>query len=119
MATERRRAADRLRHDLGRYVRFSAPANPEADTEALRRRLARDVLATRSGPEGVVPAAAIFDRWLREEGAAFEGSPSLRALRSAMEELGRLAARLPELDRAGLERLDALAAAIAAECRRL
>ena len=119
MSDPRRRAADWLRHDLGRYIRFSAPAALETDTEALRQRLTRDVLATRSGPDGVVPATAIFDGWLREEGSAFEGSRSLRALRVAVEELRGLAARLPELGRTELERLDALTREIASEVRGL
>ena len=115
----RREAADRLRHDLGRYIRFSAPASQEASTEDLRDRLSRDVLATRSGPEGAVDAAKVFDRWMSEEGALFEGSDALRRLRDAIEELRGLAARLPGLSRAQLERLDALTTTIAAECRKL
>lgn len=119
MSDRRRAAAERLRHDLGRYIRFSAPATLEGDSEALRQRLVRDVLATRSGPEGVVPAASIFDGWVREEGSAFEGSESLRALRAAVDELRGLAARLSDLDRENLERLDALTRVIATETRKL
>ena len=53
----RRKAARRLQHDLGRYIRFAAPEELEPDTEALRQRLTRDVLGTRSTPEGVVPGS--------------------------------------------------------------
>ena len=115
----RRQAAGRLRHDLGRYIRFSAPVTPEADTEALRERLARDVLATRSGPDGVQPAVAIFDEWLAEEGELFEPSAALRGLREAIEQVRDLSRRLPDLSRSDLERLDELTAVIAEACRKL
>ena len=114
-----RPAADRLRHDLGRYIRFSAPATPEADTEVLRERLARDVLATRSGPDGVQPAVAIFDEWLAEEGKLFEPSAPLRDLRGAIEQVRDLSRRLPELGRSDLVRLDELTTVIAEACRKL
>src|SRR5262245_22481891 len=112
------RAARRLRHDLARYIRFWAPENLEADAEALRERLARDVLATRSGPAGAIPAAAVFDAWLAEEGHLF-ASARLAPLRGAIDALRPLAARLPELGRAELEELDLLTRRIADECRRL
>jgi hypothetical protein len=116
---DRRAAAARLRHDLGRYIRFWAPEALEADTEALRERLRRDVLATRSEPEGIVPAAAIFERWLSEEGALFGGSEALGRLRAAMAEVRDLASRLAVLERRELERLDELTRVVSLECRRL
>jgi hypothetical protein len=120
MTPDRRRAAaDRLRHDLGRYIRFTAPRVLEADTEALRERLARDVLATRSGPDGVRPAVAIFEQWLSEEGELFEGSGALAELGAAIDEIRVLADRVSELRRSELERLDALTAVISEACRRL
>ena len=118
-SARRHDAADRLRHDLGRYIRFTAPADLEPDTEALRERLARDVLATRSGPDGVRSAVAIFDDWLAEEGELFPGSEALGRVRAAIAELRVLASRLPGLGRSELERLDALTRVVAAECRRL
>jgi hypothetical protein len=116
---DRRAAAARLRHDLGRYIRFWAPETLEADTEALRERLTRDVLATRSGLDGVLPATAIFDAWLAVEGSLFEGVEALERLRVAMEELRGAASRLPGLGRAELERLDRLTRVVVEECRRL
>jgi hypothetical protein len=114
------RAAARLRHDLGRYIRFTAPADLETDTEALRERLTRDVLATRSGPEGAVPATRVFEAWLAEEGGRFDAeSGALESLRSSMERLGALARRLPELERGELEELEGLTRSIAEDCRRL
>ena len=116
--SERRAAAARLRHDLGRYIRFWAPETVETDTASLRERLARDVLATRSGPQGVQPAMAIFDAWLAEQGGLFEPG-ELQPLRAAIEELRALANRLPALGRAELERMDALTRVVAGECRKL
>jgi hypothetical protein len=116
----RARAAARLRHDLGRYIRFWAPETLETDTEALRERLIRDVLSTRSGPSGTIPAADVFDAWLAEEGSHFEdGSAALTDIRQGIDALRGLAARLPELQRAELEELDGLTRSIAEGCRRL
>ena len=115
----RREAAKRLQHDLGRYIRFAAPEELEPDIDALRQRLTRDVLGTRSTSEGVVPAKAIFETWLAEEGRAFAGAAEVGTLGDLMRALDGLAARLPELGRAELEELDRLTRSIAGECRRL
>ena len=120
---ERARAAARLRHDLGRYIRFWAPETVETETEALRERLTRDVLSTRSGPSGAIPAADVFDAWMAEEGRHFAegsaGSAALSEIRQGIETLRGLAARLPALGRAELEKLDGLTRSIAEGCRRL
>lgn len=113
-------AVGRLRHDLGRAVRFSAPAELESDTELLRARLARDVATIRPGPGG--SAAAIFDAWSSRFGRLFSDDPgaaALRRLERAMEETRALADRLDRLSRPELERLDALTRTIADECRSL
>lgn len=113
-------AAASLRHDLGRAVRFSAPAELESDTEELRARLARDVAAIRPGPGG--SAAAIFDAWSSRFGHLFTDDPAAAALGRlgrVMEETRALADRLEGLSRPELERLDALTRTIAAECRNL
>ena len=115
----RREAARRLQHDLGRYIRFAAPEELEPDTDALRQRLTRDVLGTRSTSEGVVPAKAIFETWLAEEGGAFAGAAEVGTLGDLMRALDGLAGRLPQLGRAELEELDRLTRSIAGECRRL
>jgi hypothetical protein len=114
-----RDAAKRLQHDLGRYIRFGAPEELERDTEALRERLTRDVLGTRSTPEGVVPAMVVFEAWLAEEGGAFARAKELETLTASMRALGGLAAGLPELGRAELEELDRLTRSVADDCRRL
>ena len=113
-------AAGRLRHDLGRAVRFSAPAEVESDTEELRARLVRDVAAIRPGPAG--SAAAIFEAWSSRFGHLFPDEPAaaaLRCLERAVEETRDLAGRIDRLSRPELERLDALTRTIAAECRSL
>ncbi len=119
---DRRAAAARLQHDLGRYIRFWAPEEMEADTEAMRARLTRDVLSTRSGPDGSVPAADIFEKWLAEEGHLFGGAgdaATLARLRASIEQVRALAARLPVLARPELLQLDRLTRSIAEDCRGL
>jgi hypothetical protein len=115
--------AARLRHDLGKYIRLSAPASIETDTEALRARLAADVLATRKGPGGAIPAAEVFRMWLREGGSALSERPPyaepIRRIRRSLETLETLSRKLPTLTRTELERLDCLTRAIAEECRAL
>jgi hypothetical protein len=115
-------AASRLRHDLGKAVRFSAPEAIEKDTDALRARLARDVGAAREGPDAPRSAAAIFDAWSAASAGLFRAGPGAEALRRlgrAIEEMRPLAARVLELPRPDLERLDALTREIARECREL
>jgi hypothetical protein len=115
--------AARLRHDLGKYIRLSAPGSIENDTEALRARLAADVLATRKGPGGAVPAADVFRAWMRDGGNALSDRPPyaepLRRIRRSLETLETLSRKLATLSRPELERLDGLTRAIAEECRSL
>ena len=115
--------AARLRHDLGKYIRLSAPASIEADTEVLRARLAADVLATRKSPGGAVPATEVFWTWMREGGSELSERPPyaepIRRIRRSLETLERLSRKLPTLSRAELERVDGLTRAIAEECRAL
>jgi uncharacterized protein YicC (UPF0701 family) len=116
-----REAAERLKHDLAKAVRFSAPEILESDTEALRERLRADVAATRRGPTGVQSAAEVFDAWRREEGRHFGGALARRVdeIARAVEEVRGLAGRLPDLPRPELERLDTLTRHLAADCRAL
>lgn len=118
-----RAAAARLRHDLGKAVRFSAPGARERDHEALRERLRVDLLATRAGLRGNVGAVEVFEAWRREEGALFDAVPEwadrLARIEAAMETVRRLAPRLPELANADLELLDQASVSIQEECRDL
>lgn len=114
--------AARLRHDLGKYVRLSAPASIESDTERLRERLAADVTATRKSPGRAESAADVFRSWLQDGGNSLEKSPAFAApiarIRRAVEEAEEISREMASLSRADLERLDALTRTIAEECRR-
>ena len=115
-------AAGRLRHDLGKYIRFSAAETLEADTAVLRERLRADVLATRRTASATQSASQVFEQWRREEAVHFaNGAPAetLARLSRTMDELRRLSAEIDSLDRPGLERLDALTRDVARECRAL
>jgi len=116
------RAAQALRHDLGKGIRFSAPDALEVSTEALRERLRADVLETRRDGTTCRSAADVFEAWRRLEGRRFAAGPlegGVSRIAQTMAEAAGLAARLDALDRAGLERLDALTRAVANECRAL
>jgi hypothetical protein len=95
-------AAFRLKHDLGKAVRWSAPAVRETDPEALRRRLGKDLLETRLGPDGRARSAVeLFEAWLADEGALFPAaagpsahltriSAAIETVRRSIADLGRL-----------------------------
>ena len=121
--TDAFRAADRLRHDLGKAIRLSAPDTLETSTEDLRARLRADVRETRRGPAGRESAAEVFARWRRETAGLFPEAGGLGARVAAIErivgEVGALDAALDSLDRTGLERLDRLTREVAQECRAL
>jgi hypothetical protein len=123
LCAEAAAAAARLRHDLGRYIRLSAPRALESDTEELRARLAFDVRATRSGESGPVAAPEVFDAWLRDAARVFprsgELADRLADIASAIEEIRALEPRLDSLPRGELERLDRLTREIAEGCARL
>ena len=114
-------AAERLRHDLAKAIRFSAPEVPESETEALRARLLADVAKTRRGHSGTQSAADVFDAWRRESARHFAGALARRVddIAAAIEEIRGLTVRLPSLARSDLERLDALTRRVASECRAL
>jgi hypothetical protein len=114
-------AAERLRHDLAKAIRFSAPEVLEADIEALRSRLQADVAFTRRGPSGTFSAAEVFDAWWREESRHFGGPLARRVdeVAQMIEEIRGLTAGLATLARPELERLDSLTRRVAAECRAL
>ncbi len=116
------RAAEALRHDLGKAIRFSAPESVEASEEALRERLRDDVLRTRRGVAAVQPAAEVFEDWRhREEERLPAGPPRaiVRALSSLIEEIRPLAEEIDRLDRTGLDRLDDLTIRVGERCRAL
>lgn len=118
-----RASARRLRHDLGKAVRFSAPGRREESEEELRGRLRADLLRTRSGPSGVMSAPRVFDAWLAAEGEGFSAIPALArrvaAISASIEEIRDLLRRLDDVSRDELVRLDEAALRVAEECRAL
>jgi hypothetical protein len=60
-----------LKHDVGKALRWSAPEVRETDPEALRARLASDLLPSgdRAAKRDVVQS---FFEWKREEGELFD-----------------------------------------------
>ena len=70
----RKTAAFRLKHDVGKALRWSAPEEPETDPAALRARLAADLLprATDAGAKRDVLKS--FFEWKRDEGSMFDSS---------------------------------------------
>jgi len=104
-------AAFRLKHDVGKAVRWSATAIREDDPEALRRRLEVDLARTR--------ATGVFDAWMSEDGPLFLSEPGwmLRITRMS-EAIEKIRARLPHLstlDREGLDVLDQATVVLAEE----
>ena len=115
-------AAARLKHDLAKAIRFSAPEDLEADTESLRARLRTDVLATRRGPTGSQSAAEVFEGWLAGEGRPLRHgalAAPVAEIASAVAEVRGLAERIDALQRAELERLDSLTRVVVERCRDL
>jgi len=118
-----RSAAVRLKHDLGKSIRLSAPARREDSVEELRRRLEADLLRTRSGSSGAMNAPEVFDAWRREEAESFSAFPALAtrvaAISVAIEEIRGLLPRLLRLSREDLVRLDEATLNVAEGCREL
>ncbi len=91
----RKSAAFRLKHDVGKALRWSAPEDREKDAEALRARLAADLLPRASGGGANRDVLETFFEWKREEGPLFaSGDPDLEAVERAMTTVGRLVPRL-------------------------
>lgn len=117
-----RAAAFRLKHDLGKAVRWNAPAAREADGELLRARLRLDVGATRERDGRTFGAVLIFEQWRKDEERFFsteELAHELAALRDSMERVRALVTRIDTLDRGGLVELDEATIQIADRCKSL
>jgi hypothetical protein len=114
-----RAAAFRLKHDLGKAVRWNAPSVREADPEELRRRLGRDLLETRVGPDGRTRSAVeVYEAWLSREGTFFTPS-RLSAMSEAIDAIRRRLPRLAELGWIDLVALDDASLRIQEEARAL
>src|SRR5664279_1804709 len=86
----RKTAAFRLKHDIGKAVRWSAPEAREKKIGELRMRLGRDLLSRASGGGAKEDVLKIFFEWKREEGPQFASNDAdLLALDRAMEALER------------------------------
>jgi hypothetical protein len=107
---ELKAAAFRLKHDLGKAVRWNAPAVREKDTEALRRRLAKDIVETRVLADGGTRSAVeIFEAWMSAESGLFESSPEAAPRLARMSAaIDAIRARLPRLTDLGWDDLVAL-----------
>ena len=103
----RKSAAFRLKHDVGKALRWSAPEEREEDRGALRARLVADLLPrTRGGGAGRDVLESFFE-WKREEGPMYSSDdPDLQALSAAMAIIERLVSRLPSLEESSLLSLD-------------
>src|SRR5512141_2676610 len=105
----RKTAAFRLKHDVGKALRWSAPEERETDPVALRTRLAADLLPPASGGAARRDVLEEFFEWKREEGHMFDaGDPDLEAVERAMAEVRRLAPRLLALEEISLSSLVSL-----------
>ncbi|MFI5119603.1 MAG: hypothetical protein ACHQM4_04275 [Thermoanaerobaculia bacterium] len=95
----RKSAAFRLKHDVGKALRWSAPEERETNPDELRARLVADLLPrTRGGGAGRDVLESFFE-WKREEGRLFEGDdPDLEAVGRAMTVVRRLTPGLLSLE---------------------
>lgn len=116
-------AAFRLKHDLGKAVRWNAPALRESDSEALRRRLEWDLAGTRIGAGGDASAVAVFDAWQAGDGSIFRGlaryAQRLDRVRQAVNVVRTLLPRLSELAWDDLVALDEASRRIQEETQNL
>lgn len=91
----RKTAAFRLKHDVGKAVRWSAPEERETNAAALRKRLAADLVPRSKGGGASRDVLKHFYEWKRESRPSFSADdPDLRALERAIASLERLVPRL-------------------------
>ena len=116
-------AVFRLKHDLGKAVRWNAPSRRERDAESLRRRLAADLSRTRTVAGRTQSAVELFDTWSSEEAEAFRAAPPwaerLERIAEAVDTVRARLPRLEELDLAELHVLDEASLRIQEETRGL
>jgi hypothetical protein len=99
-------AAFRLKHDVGKALRWSAPDVRESDSEALRTRLASDLLPSGDGAAKRDVLQNFFE-WKKEEGPMFASAdPDLEAVERALAVLRRLTPGLLSLEEKSLVALD-------------
>ncbi len=87
----RKSAAFRLKHDVGKALRWSAPEAQETNAEELCARLTRDLLSSASGGGASRDVLESFLEWKREEGPIFASDdPDLETVERAMAAVSRL-----------------------------
>lgn len=103
----RKTAAFRLKHDIGKALRWSAPEGErERDPEELKGRLRRDLLSRANGGAAGRNVLESFLEWKREEGPLFAGGDAdLEALERAMAKVAGLA-NISALSESDLHALD-------------
>ena len=100
-------AAERAKHDLGKYIAFQARWLPEsAGRQDWQDGLVSDLLQTRRGPAGTVDAVTLWKR-LRPGLGELEGDPDLLEVDDAMKTIDRSLDDL-RADRLSVEALQAL-----------
>ncbi|MBM4392246.1 MAG: hypothetical protein FJ090_14090 [Deltaproteobacteria bacterium] len=110
-----REAAERVRHDLGKYVHLEARwLDEDATTAELREALVNDLRRTRRGPDGEIDCCTLWER-LRPAVAVLD----LGAIDAVAVALQADLPRLEALDRSGLLAVAARARLLAEACRRL
>lgn len=103
----RKSAAFRLKHDVGKALRWSAPEERETNPDELRARLVADLLPHARGGGASRDVLESFFEWKRDEGPLFaSGDPDLELVERAMTVVGRLASRLPSFEGSSLLSLD-------------
>lgn len=91
----RKTAAFRLKHDVGKALRWSAPEEREKDAVALHARLTADLIPRAKGGGADRDVLESFFEWKREEGQMFDaGDPDLATVGRAVD---RIAAARPLL----------------------
>jgi hypothetical protein len=105
----RQTAAFRLKHDVGKALRWSAPEERESDAAALRKRLAADLLPAASGGTASRDVLGSFFEWKKEEGHLFDADdPDLATIGQTIDRLAAARALLLSLEESSLSRLLAL-----------
>ena len=113
----RKSAAFRLKHDVGKALRWGALEEREIETEDLRARLTSDLLPRARGGGANRDVLESFFEWKREEGPLFAtDDPDLEAVEKAIVVLRRLTPGLSSLEEKSLVALDEACLEVSRAC---